>query len=234
MNGPLSGKKELLNPPPHLPLLYLISNRHAFPPNPDARNTAEAQLTAIHLAAQAGCQLIQIREKDLPPRAMTNFTRQAIAAARPHGAKVLVNDRLDVALAAGADGVHLRVSSLPVAEVRAAVTDKGLKDFLIGVSTHSLAEAAAAEAGGADFIVCGPVYETLSKQAYGAPLGLARFAEICRAVSIPVLALGGINTANFHEPLQHGAAGIAAISLFSTIASLESNIQTLRQSPLRY
>lgn len=218
----------LSHPPP---LLYLISNRHAFRRNPDLSNVEGAQLTAIRLAAQAGCQLIQIREKDLSARALAHFTRQAIAAARPHGAKVLVNDRLDVALAAGTDGVHLRVSSIGAAEVRAAVTSKGLKDFLIGVSTHSLSEAEAAEKGSADFIVCGPVYETPSKQAYGAPLGLQGFTEICRAVQIPVLALGGINAKNSYEPLQHGAAGIAAISLFSDISNLESQIQALQQAP---
>lgn len=221
----------MLNLPHHLPLLYLISNRHACRLNPDISNVEEAQLAAIRLAAQAGCQLIQIREKDLSPRALVHFTRQAIAAARPHGAKVLVNDRLDVALAAGADGVHLRVSSLSAEEVRAVVTSKGLKDFLIGVSTHSLAEAATAEADGADFIVCGPVYETPSKQAYGAPLGLHRFAEICQTVRIPVLALGGISAANFHEPLRYGAAGIAAISLFCDTANLPSQIRALQQPP---
>lgn len=174
--------------------------------------------------------MIQVREKDLPARALVHFTRQAIAAARSHGAKVLVNDRLDVALAAGADGVHLRVSSLPAAEVRAAALNRGLKDFLIGVSTHSIVAAKAAEAGGANFIVCGPVYETPSKQAYGAPLGLARLAEICQAVRLPVLALGGISARNFHEPLQRGAAGIAAIGLFTEISNLKSQIEIILQT----
>ena len=147
--------------------------------------------------------------------------RQAIAVARPHGAKVLVNDRLDVALAAKADGVHLRVNSPAASDVRDIVRCKGLTDFLIGVSTHSLAEAQAAEAGGADFIVCGPVYDTPSKREFGAPLGLEKFAEICRAVTLPVLALGGITFANLLEPLQRGAAGIAAISLFAQAENLQ-------------
>jgi len=153
---------------------------------------------------------------------LAEFTRLAIAAARPHGAKVLVNDRLDVALAAKADGVHLRVNSLPAHEVRKVVRAKGLLDLLIGVSTHSLAEALEAEDGGADFIVCGPVYQTPSKLEYGKPLGLEHFAEICRQVKIPVLALGGINLANCHEPIGFGAAGIAAISLFNDVNNLRS------------
>lgn len=185
------------------------------------------QVETIGQAAASGCQLIQIREKDLSAKALAEFTRQAIAKARPFGAKVLVNDRLDVALATKADGVHLRVNSLPAAEVRRTAHEKGLKEFLIGVSTHSLAEAEAAESSGADFIVCGPVFDTPSKREFGAPLGLERFADVCRVVRIPVLALGGINLQNFHQPLMLGASGIAAISLFSNPETLDSTINTL-------
>jgi thiamine-phosphate pyrophosphorylase len=128
-----------------------------------------------------------------------------------------------VALATGADGVHLRVTSLPVAVVRQAVR----RDFLLGVSTHSLDQAQTAEAGGADFIVCGPVYDTPSKRAYGAPLGIEQFAEICRAVKLPVFALGGIELDNFSEPLQRGAAGIAAIRLFTDLNTLPPSIKTI-------
>lgn len=145
---------------------------------------------------------------------------------------MLVNDRLDVAMAAGADGAHLRVSSIPAREVRAIAEKKGIADFLIGVSTHSITEAKAAEAGGADFIVCGPVYHTPSKLAYGDPLGLERFAEVCEAVKIPVLALGGINLSNFREPLRRGASGIAAISLFTDPGKIEQNVQTILNSQL--
>ena len=155
-----------------------------------------------------------------------------ISVARPRGARVLINDRFDVAMAAGADGVHLRISSIPAREVRAIAENKGIKDFLIGVSTHSIAEAKAAEEGGADFIVCGPVYHTPSKLAYGAPLGLERLAEVCEAVKIPALALGGINLSNFHEPLQRGASGIAAISLFTDPGKIEQNIQTILNSQI--
>lgn len=216
-----------MNPLHPLPLLYLITDRRVFLHNPDGLQTREgdeaclAQLEAIRLAAQSGVQLIQIRERDLSARALAEFTRQAIAIARPHGAKVLVNDRLDVALAANADGVHLRVSSLAAPDIREITKRKGTNAFLIGVSTHSLAEAQAAEMGGADFIVCGPVYDTPSKREYGAPLGLKKFAEVCRGVTLPVLALGGITLANLSEPLRRGAAGIAAISLFLQADNLQ-------------
>ncbi len=205
------------------PLVYLITDRHQFTPHPFR------QLEAIAAAAQAGCQLIQIREQDLSARDLCAFVRAALAQAKPHGARVLVNDRLDVALAAGADGVHLRTNSLPTAEVRRAVQRP---DFLLGVSTHSLREAQAAETGGADFIVCGPVFPTPSKAIYGTPLGLDSFTEICRTVKVPVLALGGITMTNFSEPLTRGAAGIAAISLFKDIAALGSNIKIVLSSRL--
>jgi thiamine-phosphate pyrophosphorylase len=211
-----------LNPLHQPPLLYLITDRQAFLRKPEiGEEGCRAQLEVIRLAAQSGVQLIQIREKDLSAQALAEFTREVIAVARPLEAKVLVNDRLDVALATNADGVHLRVNSLAVPEVREITKQTGLNEFLIGVSTHSMAEAQAAEKGGADFIVCGPVFDTPSKREYGAPLGLKKFSDICQALKLPVLALGGISLANLHEPLRHGAAGIAAIGLFTEVRNLQ-------------
>jgi thiamine-phosphate pyrophosphorylase len=203
-------------------LLYLISNRLAFPHNPETTTIEVARE-----AAQAGCRLIQIREKDLSARALCEFARSVIDAVRPYGAKVLVNDRLDVAFATGADGVHLRASSLRASDAHKVAAGKGNNDFLIGVSTHSLDEALAAESGGADFLVCGPVYDTPSKREYGFPIGIDRFAVICRTVKIPVLALGGINISNFREPLRRGAAGIAAIGLFTDPQNVRSNVEKM-------
>jgi thiamine-phosphate pyrophosphorylase len=210
-------------------LLYLITDRRAFLRSAEITHDdlPRLQLEAIAKAARAGCQLIQIREKDMSAKALCAFTRAAVELARPHGARVLVNDRLDVAMAAGADGVHLRASSIPVREVRVIAAQRGLHDFLIGVSTHSIAEASLAEDGGADFIVCGPVYDTPSKRAYGAPIGLDVFAEIRIAAQIPVLALGGINLSNYREPLRRGAAGIAAIGLFTDVENIEQTIQSI-------
>jgi thiamine-phosphate pyrophosphorylase len=224
------------------PLLYLITNRAAFRPpqnsgSPDGwrakRECWERQLEAIAGAARAGCQLIQIREKDLDGRALGRATREAIAAARPWGARILVNDRLDVALATGADGVHLRTTSLVAGEVRRAAERAGRSDLLIGVSTHGVAEARMAAAGGADFIVTGPVYETASKIGYGPPLGLEGLAGICRAVEIPVIGLGGIGAENFRPVLAAGAAGIAGIALFQGdggAAAIESLVARLRRT----
>ncbi|HEY6404137.1 MAG TPA: thiamine phosphate synthase [Blastocatellia bacterium] len=208
-------------------LLYLITNRLAFLRRAEITHDdlPRLQLEAIAKAAQAGCQLIQIREKDMSARELSAFTRAAIERARPHGARVLVNDRLDVAMAAGADGIHLRASSISSREVRAVAAQRGRHDLLIGVSTHSIAEARLAEEGGADFIVCGPVYDTPSKRAFGPPLGLDVFAEICGAVKIPALAIGGINLTNYREPLRRGAAGVAAIDLFADVENLEQTIR---------
>jgi thiamine-phosphate pyrophosphorylase len=209
--------------------LYLITNRRAFLRSPEISydDLARLQLEAIGKAARAGCQLIQIRETDMSAKALAAFSRAAIERARPHGARVLVNDRLDVAMAVGADGVHLRVSSIPAREVRAVAAQRGLDDFLIGVSTHSIAEAKMAEEGGADFIVCGPVYDTPSKREFGPPLGIDVFAKIRDAVKIPVLAIGGINLSNYREPLRRGAAGIAAIGLFTDLDNIEQNIRSI-------
>jgi len=214
-------------------LLYLITDRMAFLRSSEITydDLPRLQLDAIAEAARAGCQIIQIREKDMSAKALGAFTRAAIERARPHGARVLLNDRFDVAMAAGADGVHLRASSIPAREVRAAAAQRSLDDFLIGVSTHSIAEARMAEDGGADFIVCGPVYDTPSKRSFGPPLGLERFAEICGAVKIPTLALGGINLSNYREPLRRGAAGVAAIGLFADVKNLEGNIRSILNSP---
>jgi thiamine-phosphate pyrophosphorylase len=210
-------------------LLYLITDRLAFLHSPEITHDdlPGLQLEAIGKAARAGCRLIQIREKDMSAKTLAAFTRAAIERARPHNARVLVNDRFDVAMAAGADGVQLRASSIPAREVRAVAAKKGLDDFLIGVSTHSIAEAKLAEAGGADFIVCGPVYDTPSKKAFGPPLGLDVFAEIQGAAQIPVLAIGGINLSNYREPLRRGAAGVAAISLFTDVENLEQNVRSI-------
>jgi thiamine-phosphate pyrophosphorylase len=208
------------------PSIYLITDRQAFRPKSEPaseRELCHAQLAALQLAAQAGCQFIQIREKDFATRELSEFTRTVISIVRPYGTKILINDRLDIALATGADGVHLRANSLPVAEVRRCVA----ADFLVAASTHSLAEAQTAASEGADFIVCGPVYDTPSKRAYGAPLGITSFAEICRTINIPVFALGGIKLENFHTTLASGAAGIAAIGLFTNPDTITEATHTL-------
>jgi thiamine-phosphate pyrophosphorylase len=157
---------------------------------------------------------IQIREKDLQGRELLDLVRLAIESTRGTGAKIIVNDRLDIALTAGAAGVHLGEMALPVEAVAEWKRTAGRKDFLIGVSCHSIESARAAQSGGADHIFFGPVFATPSKTSFGPPQGIERLREVCEAVRISVLAIGGVNLENAPSCMEAGAAGVAAIRLF--------------------
>src|ERR1017187_795443 len=192
------------------PLLCYITDRRAL---------AEPTQLSEHIVAAvaAGIDWIQIREKDLPTRELLRLTRLAVkaAASGSHSTtRIVVNDRLDVALAASAGGVHLGESSLPVAALNAWKRAASFSEFLIGASCHSLEAARAAEGDGADYVIFGPVFSTPSKETFGAPQGIKRLAEVSRAVKIPVLAIGGITEKNARECLNAGASGIAAIRMF--------------------
>lgn len=200
-----------------------MTDRHALnaapvsadsPRNAPAVQEANLLGDAIRRASAAGADWIQIREKDLGGGALVDLVRSAVNETRANGTRVLVNDRLDVALAANAAGVHLGENSLPAEAVSAWRQSCRRTDFLIGVSCHSLESARAAERGGADYVFFGPVFATPSKAAFGAPQGLERLREVCASVKIPVLAIGGINSENTRECVAAGAAGIAAIRLF--------------------
>ena len=130
-----------------------------------------------------------------------------------------MNDRVDIALAAGADGVHLTAQSLPADVVRNICGP----EFLIGTSTHSLAEARAAQTAGADFVVFGPIFDTESKRAFGEPQGLDKLREVTSELGqFPVLAIGGITRENFAACVDAGASGIAGISLFEDLGNESS------------
>jgi len=172
----------------------------------------EALLQSIARNLAAGIDWIQIREKDLSARDLFDLIQRAQALPNPAATKLLVNTRVDVALAAGAAGAHLPSGSPPPRHWRAIAPP----DFLIGVSCHTLDEARAAEQDGAGYILFGPVFTPRSKPADLPPRGLDRLAEAARAVAIPVLALGGITNENASQCISAGAAGVAAISLFQT------------------
>jgi thiamine-phosphate pyrophosphorylase len=172
----------------------------------------ESLLDAIGRNLREGADWIQIREKDLSARDLFELTRAALALPNPRGVRILVNTRADVALAAGAHGLHLPAGSPAPRRFRRLTGD----GFLIGASCHTVAEAVAAEAGGADYIVFGPVFETVSKLSDLAPRGLDGLREAAEAVTIPVLGLGGITAGSTASCVQAGAAGIAGISLFQT------------------
>ena len=215
--------------------LCYVTDRKGFS-GVEAREAQETLLLRMETAAAAGVDWIQIREKDLSGRDCGLLTREALQRAAKSRAgnatptRILVNDRLDVALSEGAGGVHLSENSLPLPEAKRLVRAQALsQDFLIGVSCHSLEAARSAASGGADYLFFGPIFSTPSKAAFGAPQGLERFAEVCRAVSIPVLAIGGITLANASACLAAGASGIAAIRLFQDARDMSCLVQSLRK-----
>ena len=204
------------------PILCYVTDRKLLPVP-----QTEALLAAVRRAATAGVDWIQIREKDLSARAQALLARETVASVRGTATRILINERLDVALAVGAGGIHLGAESLPVAEV-AGWCAKNAPIFVVGASCHSLAEAQLAEQHGANYIVFGPVFSTPSKLAYGPPQGLGCLEEVCRNLKIPVLAIGGVTLENACECLGVGAAGIAGIRLFQDASDLPALILSLR------
>jgi len=194
------------------PILYLIT--------PGATNSATTSLSSsfksivsqISCAVDAGIDFVQLREKSLTTRALFELTERAVQIVQGTATRILVNDRADVAKAAAAHGVHLSTQSICAATIRKCFG----ADFVIGVSTHSIAEARQARNDRADFVVFGPVFPTTSKQAYGPAVGLDALSQVSEMLSpLPVLALGGITSQNAGQCLRAGASGIAGISLFS-------------------
>jgi thiamine-phosphate pyrophosphorylase len=162
----------------------------------------------VEAALQGGARAFQLREKDLPPRELYPLALEMRQLTQTYGARLLINDRVDVALAVNADGVHLTTTSLPASIARRVLGPEPL----IGVSTHTLAEAQAAAEEGADFLVFGPVFFTPSKAPYGQPVGLDALRAVRAAVKLPMLAIGGVKKANIDQVVAAGADGIAVIS----------------------
>jgi thiamine-phosphate pyrophosphorylase len=180
--------------------LYVVTDRHL--------TGGRALCQAVEEALRGGARAVQLREKDLPPRELYPLALEMRQLTQAYGARLLINDRVDVALAVGADGVHLTTTSLAADIARQLLGP----DRLIGVSTHSCAEAQAAAEGGADFLVFGPVFFTPSKAAYGQPVGLDALRAVRAVVNSPILAIGGIKAANLEQVIGAGADGIAVIS----------------------
>jgi thiamine-phosphate pyrophosphorylase len=175
----------------------------------DRKQTGGRDLVGVlSQALQAGVRAIQLREKDLDTIEVYRLGERLLPLTRQAGAALIVNDRVDVAMALGADGVHLTRKSLPPEEARALV-GPGL---LLGVSCHSLSDVREAAAGGADFVVLGPLYATPSKAPYGPPLTPAVLSQARTACSVPVLAIGGITASCAPDVVHAGADGVAVIS----------------------
>lgn len=190
----------------------------------DRTQTAGRPIEEVTRAALAGgARVFQLREKDLEARELTALAERLLGVIRPAGGLLLVNDRIDVALAVGADGAHLSQRSLPPAVARRLLG----RGRLLGVSCHSLAEAAEAQEGGADFILLGPIFFTPSKASYGAPLGLEVLKQVRSHIHLPILAIGSINRTNRQEVLTAGADGVAVISAVMAAPDVSEAVRAL-------
>ena len=224
-----------------IPILCYVTDRRSLSVPSAAVGVLFEKIAAI---VAAGVDWVQIREKDSPARELAALTREAVA--HRSAVRIIVNDRLDVAIAEQAGGVHLGEAGLPVADVArwvnrsesgVVVSDHGAAsqfpvaasgDFLIGASCHSLDGAKAAVRDGADYIVFGPVFATPSKAKFGEPQGVEKLAPVCSEVPVPVLAIGGITLENAGECIAAEAAGIAAIRLFQDASDPRHVVSTLK------
>ena len=180
--------------------LYLITDRY--------QTAGRPLMDVVRAALQGGVRAVQLREKDLADDALYDLAVSLRSLTREFGARLLINRRIDICRAVGADGVQLGIEGISVAEARRTLG----RQMLIGYSAHSVAEACSAEAAGADFVTFSPVFHTPSKAAYGEPVGLDRLREACATLAIPVFALGGIKKETIAEVMAVGARGIALIS----------------------
>ena len=226
-------------PKPLQPILCYVTDRRSLPLSTSA-DSHHLLLDSITSAAAAGVDWIQLREKDYPGREWARLVNESLERVKRTGSstRILVNDRLDVALACGAGGVHLSENGLPVADACRLRDDffaasNQPADFLVGLSCHSLGAALGAARAGADYIYFSPIFFTPSKANYGPPQGVERLARICAAIEIPVIAIGGITAENAPECLRASASGIAGIRLFQeSTGSLSQVVDSLhRQAP---
>ncbi len=183
-------------------------------------------LSSVEKAIEGGVKAVQLRGKGLSGRELLQIGEKLRLLTEKGSVKLFINDRIDIAMALDADGVHLGQGSLPVRLARRILNDR----FIIGVSTHNLEEAREAEAGGADFITFGPILETQSKIAFGPPLGLKRLANGTMRVKIPVFAIGGIRVDRVKSVIEKGAYGVAVISaVFNSESVYSATVNMLRE-----
>jgi thiamine-phosphate pyrophosphorylase len=193
----------------------------------DRKRTRGDLSRLVHQALAGGVDCVQVREKGAPALALYATVLELLPRAAEAGASLLVNDRVDVALATGADGVHLAAKSLPPGAARELLGDGPL----LGRSVHSLREAREAADAGVDYVTFGHVYPTSSKPGLP-PRGLVQLAEIVESVEVPVLAVGGIDASNVGQVLRTGASGIAVISTVSEAPNPKAAAERLRRATL--
>ncbi|MFQ5480207.1 MAG: thiamine phosphate synthase [Thermodesulfobacteriota bacterium] len=203
--------------------LMLITDSELFPDK-------ESFLEGSKKALTGGVDTIQLREKTLSARELLCLAHELRKLTHKFRAKLIINERSDIAKLAEADGVHLPAAAFSAHDARALLGEKAL----IGVSAHSLGDALSAEAGGADYVTLSPIYHTPSKAAYGEPIGLGPLAETTAELKIPVYALGGINKKRVKEVLHAGAAGVALISAILCTGSPRESARELADELIYY
>ena len=209
------------------PITYLITGGETNSATAPADEGFRRLLDLVRAAVAARVTLVQLREKSLTGRALFELASAAARLARGSATRILVNDRADVALAAGCDGVHLTTRSLAPSVARRAFGG----ELLIGVSAHALPEARAAREGGADFAVFGPIFVTPSKRADGPPVGLEALREAARELSpFPLVALGGVGREGVAQVLRAGAEGVAGIRLFADGQNLARTVHLIERA----
>jgi len=201
-----------------LPTLYLISDRKQI--------LGRSLIVALEAVLDGGARMIQLREKDLSGRELFDLAAKVRGLTAKYGAKLLINDRVDIAIAVDADGVHLPASSFNPVDARKLIG----RDKIIGLSAHSEADVIRAEREGADFVTFSPIYHTPSKAGYGEPQGLERLEEVCSKVNIPIYALGGIKRENVRDLMGRGASGVAMISAILGARDIKAETLKLLES----
>jgi thiamine-phosphate pyrophosphorylase len=195
--------------------LLLVTDRH--------QTNGRPLVPLLQRVLTAAAPVIQLRERDLSARELLTLTREVQAVTASRRSQLLINDRIDVALALEGVGVHLRSDSLPVSIARQLLGSRRL----LGISVHAVEEAVQAESQGADYIVLGPIYETPSKQMFGPPLGIHILEEACRLVRIPLIGIGGVTAPRAREMRCAGAFGVAVITAILGAADIESATREL-------
>lgn len=202
--------------------LYLITDRKMFSETQNSGLRTPDLFTAVEEALKGGVKAMQLREKDLSIRELLDMAYKFRELTNRYGAKLFVNDRVDVAVAVDADGVHLGNTSMPAHAAKKAAGGR----LLVGVSTHTIEEALFAEKDGADFITFGPVYPTPSKLKYGEPVGTDILKQACSVSTIPVFGIGGIKTENIKTVFGSGASGVAVISAIFGSEDIKNSAET--------
>ena len=195
--------------------LLVVTDRH--------QTNGRPLVPLLQRVLTAGVPAIQLRERDLSARELVTLAREVQAVTASRRSQLLINDRIDVALALEGVGVHLRSNSLPVSVARQLLGAQRL----LGISAHAVEEVLSAQSQGADYIVLGPIYETPSKQMFGPPLGIHTLEKACRLVRIPIIGIGGVTTARAREMRRAGAFGVAVITAVLGAADVESATREL-------